>query len=363
MRSCYLYLFCWFHATFFAQQMATMMHDGAQRVFHFYIPSNLQASENVPLFIALHGLTQTGSGLMDLTQFNTIAEAERFIVCYPSGLNNAWNANMNVTVSSTDDKGFIEKLVDYFEANYHTDPSRRYLCGMSNGGFMSHKMVCESTYCFAAIASVSGVMSDTTFNNCNPLHPTAVLQIHGTADPIVPYNGSGSTGCSVPALLTKYQQFYGANPTPVITAMPNNNLTDLSYPELHSYLNGTADIRHVKIYGGGHQWPGINTLVGGAGTINMDFYSPQFIWNFVSTKSCPTAAVPILSEDVQVYLAGSTLHVSGPKHSSTLEVYNLIGQTVFQQEITEEMSISIANWPAGRYFVRVNASHASIVIP
>lgn len=358
-----LLLFCWFQVHFFAQQMATLVHDGSTRIFNFYLPSNLQANESVPLLIALHGLTQTGSGLMDVTQFNTIAEAEHFIVCYPSGLNNAWNANMNVTVSSTDDKGFIEKLVDYFESNYHTDPSRRYLCGMSNGGFMCHKMVCESTYCFAAIASVSGVMSDTTFNNCNPQHPTAVLQIHGTADAIVPYNGSGSTGCSVPALLSKYQQIYGANPSPIITAMPNSNLTDLSYPELHSYLNGSADIRHVKIYGGGHQWPGINTLLGGAGTINMDFYSPQFIWNFVSSKSCPTASVPFLNDDVQISFDGSTLFISGLKPFSNVGVYNLIGQAVFQEEISEQGSISTSNWPAGRYFIRVNEFHCSIVIP
>ncbi len=46
-----------------------------------------------------------------------------------------------------------------------------------------------------------------------------------------------------------------------------------------------------------------------------------------------------------------------------VEVYNLIGQTVFQQEISEEMSISTSNWPAGRYFVRVNELHTSVVIP
>ena len=289
MRSVLFLLIIAFLSAGHAQQMASITHDGTVRVFHYYIPSNLQPNESVPLLIALHGLTQTGSGLMDITQFNAIAESERFIVCYPSGLQNAWNANMNVTVSTADDKGFIEKLVDYFELTYNSNPARRYLCGMSNGGFMSHKMVCESSYCFAAIASVSGVMSDTTYNNCNPQHATPILQIHGTADAIVPYNGGGATGSSVGDMLTKYQQLYGANPTPVITAMPNPNLTDLSYPELHSYVNGAAAIRHVKIYGGGHQWPGINTMLGGAGTINMDFYSPQFIWDFLSNKSCVAA--------------------------------------------------------------------------
>ena len=197
MRSLFLLWALAFVAVGRSQQMATLPHDGAVRIFHYYVPSNLQANESLPLLIALHGLTQTGSGLMDITQFNAIAETERFIVCYPSGLQNAWNANMNVSVSTTDDKGFIEKLVDYFETNYNTNPTRRYLCGMSNGGFMSHKMVCESSYCFAAIASVAGVMSDTTYANCNPLHPTPVLQIHGTADPVVLYSGGPTTKSSI----------------------------------------------------------------------------------------------------------------------------------------------------------------------
>jgi len=346
-----------------SQQMATMMHDGSQRVFHYYIPTTLQPNESVPLLIAMHGLTQTGSGLMDITQYNVIAEAEHFIVCYPSGLNNAWNANMNVTVSTADDKGFIEKLVDYFETNYNTNPSRRYLCGMSNGGFMSHKMVCESSYCFAAIASVSGVMSDTTFNNCNPQHATAILQIHGTADAIVPYNGGGATGSSVQDLLTTYQQFYGANPTPVITAMPNPNLTDLSYPELHSYVNGTAAIRHVKIYGGGHQWPGINTVVGGAGTINMDFYSPQFIWDFLSTKSCGASTLPQRFDGSTVYFNGAELVIENLSNPTNVVVVNLLGQSIFSRFVEQDISIPTLVRPSGRYIVRINHSHTSFVIP
>ncbi len=346
-----------------SQQMASLVHDGSPRIFHFYIPTNLQPNESVPLLIALHGLTQTGSGLMEITQFNAIAEAEHFIVCYPSGLQNAWNANMNVTVSTADDKGFIEKLVDYFETNYNTNPSRRYLCGMSNGGFMSHKMVCESSYCFAAIASVAGVMSDTTFANCNPQHATPILQIHGTADAIVPYNGGGATGSSVQAMLTKYQQFYGANPNPVITAMPNPNLTDLSYPELHSYVNGTAAIRHVKIYGSGHQWPGINTLLGGAGTINMDFYAPQFIWDFLSTKSCAAADIPLITEDIAFFSNGKELVFSRVDTPTEVSVCNLLGQRILFRTLFEPGYISLSSLPTGRYFVRFNESLTSVFIP
>ena len=32
-------------------------------------------------------------------------------------------------------------------------------------------------------------MTPQTYNSCNPLHPTPVLQIHGTNDQVVPYIG------------------------------------------------------------------------------------------------------------------------------------------------------------------------------
>jgi len=363
MRNLLLWLGLFLSLKAQGQQMATIPHGGSMRVFHFYIPTNLQPNESLPLLIALHGLTQTGSGLMDITQFNAIAETERFIVCYPSGLQNAWNANMNVTVSTADDLGFIEQLVDYFELNYHSNPSRRYLCGMSNGGFMSHKMVCESSYCFAAIASVTGVMSDTTFNQCNPLHPTPVLQIHGTADPVVLYNGGPSTGPSVPAMLTKYQQLYGCDPTPVITPMPNPNLTDLSYPELHTYTNGTVDLKHIKIYGGGHQWPGIATVVGGAGNINMDFYSPQFIWNFLSTKSCNVQSVEPSSAVNSYFLSESVIHLAHPETLFSLKVLSMLGQPVVESKPPFPHTVSLSLLPTGRYFLQLNERTYSIFLP
>ena len=40
---------------------------------------------------------------MDFSGFNEIAEENNFVVCYPDGLNLAWNANMNVSISQADD--------------------------------------------------------------------------------------------------------------------------------------------------------------------------------------------------------------------------------------------------------------------
>lgn len=273
-----------------AQVLDQMTHNGISRNFYYYTPSNWNGTDELPLLIVLHGLTQTASGIMAITDFNVIAEDNNFIVCYPDGINNAWNANMNISVSQADDLGFIEQLATHFQTGFNTNPLRQYLCGFSNGGFMSHKMACESSMCFAGMATVSGGMSDTVYQNCNPSYAPNILHIHGTLDPVVPFGGSITTGVSVDDMLAFWQNNLGCDLTPTFSAMPNPNILDLSYPERYIYSNcspGQLDL--ITIVGGGHQWPGITTFIGGVGTINMDFYSPQIIWDFLDGRECPSS--------------------------------------------------------------------------
>ena len=106
-----LFTFSIFIHLFVAGQSSTSFeHNGISRNFIYYTPTSWTQGESVPLLFVLHGLTQSGAGIMSITDFNTIAEANNFIVCYPDGLNNSWNADMNITVSQADDIGFIEEL-------------------------------------------------------------------------------------------------------------------------------------------------------------------------------------------------------------------------------------------------------------
>ena len=91
--------------TAYCQTTTSINHDGVDRDFVYYTPTTWNSGQQLPLLIVLHGLTQSGSGLMGITDFNDIAEANNFIVCYPDGINNSWNANMNITVSTADDLG------------------------------------------------------------------------------------------------------------------------------------------------------------------------------------------------------------------------------------------------------------------
>jgi polyhydroxybutyrate depolymerase len=281
-----------------AQTTVNITQDGIPRTFKYVTPPGWTTSSSLPVVFLLHALTQDGDQVLGVTDFDVIAQNNNFVLVYPDGINGAWNANMNVSVSQADDLGFLEAMIDWVQLNLNTDPLRQYLCGMSNGGFMSYKLACESRHCFAAVASVSGTMSDTVDFNCIPTNRPYILHIHGTADGVVSYFGSPTTGISVDELTTKWKNYLGCDPTPVYSAMPNPNLVDLSYPEKYTFANcDLGSLVLIKIIGGGHQWPGILTVWGGVGTINMDFYSPQIIWDFFDGKTCPVASLSENTDD------------------------------------------------------------------
>ena len=141
---------------------------------------------------------------MNVTGFNALAEDQGFIVAYPNGVNNGWNTSSPFPGGSTaDDVGYIGALRDTLVAQFSIDTTRIYATGFSAGGYMSHKLGCESPKCFAAIASVSGTINNGDVAGCMPQHTPGVLQIHGTSDFIVSYNGSVFSGLGVQAVLDR----------------------------------------------------------------------------------------------------------------------------------------------------------------
>lgn len=356
MKNLVLYLFLSiFSFKYKCQVLQSFNHNGVDRVYFYYVPSDYSTDQSLPLLLVLHGLTQTGGGVMDITNFNEIAEQEKFIAVYPSGLSNAWNANMNVSVSTADDKGFLEALISYFQQNFNTNPYQQYLCGFSNGAFMSHKMACESDLCFAAIATVSGTMSDTVYANCNPSHKTSVLHIHGTADAVVPYNGGVATGASVEMTLEKWRNYLGCAQGTTTIDLPNTNLFDLSSAQRITYSAcGGQALEHIKVSGGGHQWPGISTWNGGVGTINMDFYSPQIIWEFLASKSCATSGLSEeeLAWEIYPNPANEILVIKTKDNIEKVNVHDYTGKKLLEIiRNNEEVLLDIGGLKNGIYFI------------
>ena len=171
----------------------TIMYDGRMRTFILYVPESYQADVPAPLVLNFHGYTSNNLEQMFYGDFRPIADTAGFLIVHPMGTvdllgNTHWNVGWGS--STVDDVGFTNALLDTLSAEYNINQDRIYSTGMSNGGFMSYRLACELSNRIAAIASVTGAMTINTPSTCSPEHPMPVMEIHGTADSTVPYNGN-----------------------------------------------------------------------------------------------------------------------------------------------------------------------------
>jgi polyhydroxybutyrate depolymerase len=262
----------------------TIIHDGMERSYILYIPDSYTGDIPVPLVLNFHGWTSTAQAQMFYGDFRSIADQEGFLVIHPQGTlfqgNTHWNVGGWTVGSTVDDVGFTSALLDSISEEYNINQERIYSTGMSNGGFMSFLLACQLSNRIAAIASVTGSMTPETYNNSNPLHPTPIMQMHGTSDDLVLYGGTDWSR-SIDDVLSYWVDYNDCDTTPIITALPDLDPNDGSTVEHYVFDNGNNGVKveHFKITGGGHTWPG--NLYGGAGT-NYDINASDEIWNFFS---------------------------------------------------------------------------------
>ncbi|MBT3622094.1 MAG: prolyl oligopeptidase family serine peptidase [Flavobacteriales bacterium] len=246
-----------------------------------YVPASYSPGNDLPLVLNFHVYTSNAWQQAFYSNFNTVADAEGFIIVYPDGtLDNQGTTHWNVGWggSTVDDIGFTSALIDSISAEYSINQDRVYSTGMSNGGFMSYQLACELSDRIAAIASVTGSMNLGWFNSCNPNHPMPVMEIHGTLDPTVSYNASSFTE-SIPDILDFWANFNNCNSTPIISNVPDIITTDGCTAEHQIWENGDngATVEHYKIIDGEHTWPGALAI---AGVTNQDINASEKILEF-----------------------------------------------------------------------------------
>lgn len=162
-----------------------------------YVPARYDGQTPWPLILALHGYSGDAAGMENYYPFRALAESRGFLLCYPEGTVNGgglrfWNATEACCGAGVDDSAYLRGVIEEVGRNFSVDRKRIYVTGLSNGGFMSHRMACDHADLIAAIASQAGV----TFMNPadhRPSQPVNILHIHGTADDVVPYGG-GTVG-------------------------------------------------------------------------------------------------------------------------------------------------------------------------
>jgi polyhydroxybutyrate depolymerase len=268
----------------FAQETIehTITHDGLEREYVLYVPESYTGQDSVPLLFNFHGMGGTAYEQMEWGDFRSIADSAAFLIAHPQGTGNNgmtfWNIGQDTT--AVDDIGFTEAMIDSISAEYNINLDRVYATGKSMGGFFSIHLAGQLSEKIAAIASVSGTMTQDMYNNMSPVHPTPFLQIHGTDDLLVPYNGN-PIYLSVADVLDYWIEYNNCNTTPVVTPLPDIDPGDGSTVEHWVYDEGDneVNVEHFKVLGGGHSWPGSDDPYPGT---NFDIDASEEIWNFFS---------------------------------------------------------------------------------
>ncbi len=170
--------------------------DLGARPFLLTVPDGVGPGEPRPLVVGLHGWG--GSGAKVAAQLGLAAAAERhgLLLALPEGTVDStgrrfWNASpacCNLDGRSVDDVAYLADVVAAVSEEQAVDPDRVYAVGLSNGGFMAHRLACERADLVTAVVSVAGART-TEPEACTPSQGVSVLQVHGTADAVIRYDG------------------------------------------------------------------------------------------------------------------------------------------------------------------------------
>ena len=343
----------------------SILVDSVQRQFILYVPAAYDGTTSVPLVFSFHGLGGNAQGQMQDHDFRSVADTAGFIVAHPlgepvAGPARGWNFGNN---SLPDDVLFTSEMIDTIAADFNINLDRVYACGMSFGGFFSVFLAGQLSDKIAAIASVAGtVLNNVPDSLISPIRPIAFLEIHGTDDNNVPYNGNQAAK-SVQYVLDLFVNHNNCDTSPSIAPLPNINPNDGSTVERYIYANGDngTTVEHLKIDGGRHTWPDENTNAQG---VNRDINGCVEIWKFFSKFDMNGAIAPPVStksihdfSKIAVYPnpAQEYINIEIKNHRKDLKIYNYLGQ-VFNLPTNffdEKIQIDISSIPAGIYVISV----------
>jgi polyhydroxybutyrate depolymerase len=268
----------------------TVDSGGVERCYYLYVPPGYEASEPAPLVLSYHGFLSNPESHALITGWHQLAERDGFVLVYPQGMGypQRWNAGATWGDEGVDDVQFFRDMVEDVSAMLAIDQARIYVNGFSNGGGMSVRIGCEAADLVTAIGSVGGAVVG--MDDCEPSRPVPAMAFHGTADPIVYYEGGDMRGMmlSQAAEVTNAPTYFlgvedwvhlwaegnGCASEPV--ALPaQGDVRGIEYVD----CDQDAAVILYTIEGGGHQWPG-GWPIPLIGHTSTDIDATEELWSF-----------------------------------------------------------------------------------
>lgn len=252
----------------------TIQHGGLDRTFELHLPPGYDPTAPTPLVMNFHGLGSNPNEQKLFTTMNGTADTDGFAVVYPAGIANSWNAGElccgQAQSQNIDDVGFVRAMVEHLASQACIDLKRVYSTGMSNGGFLSHRLACEASDLVAAVAPVAGTLSVP----CDLTRPVPIIQFYGTADTLVDYDAL------VPSTNARWVELDGCDATPEVTYRQGTVTC-----ETYGGCDQDVTVTLCTAEGMGHCWPGQSYCPFGEST--TDIVANDAMWALFQQHALP----------------------------------------------------------------------------
>ena len=275
----------------------TLTVAGATRWYLISTPTEVSGDRPMPLVLDFHGLGE-GAQLEAVTsQFSPLGQKDGFITVFPEATGSPVDWDTSADSRSNHDLVFVSELLDQVEATECVDETRIYATGFSDGAIMTSLLACEMSNRIAAFAPVSGVVLP---NPCAASRRVPILTFHGTADPILYFNGGvGSAllrhlfdkgpapsikvppaklnGPGYPATVAAWAKRNGCGAMPVDTRVSSDVIH-----RVYKCPPGTA-VEFYIVIGAGHAWPGSKfsqEIAAVTGPTTFQINATTIIWAF-----------------------------------------------------------------------------------
>lgn len=277
---------------------STLDVDGRSRTYRLFVPDDIDAGDNVPLVLGLHGGLGTGDQFATSTDFDSIATENKFIAVYPDGAAlkperlrreiQTWNAGLccgPAVTEQVDDVAFLAKLIDTLAATLPIDSDKVAMIGHSNGAMMTWRFACERSDKIAAGVMVAGALEVERLASCTPDDGVDLLNIHGNADANVPPAGGKGQGV---AGVEFRSQADSLDAWTLAAHCDAPGKVDVSGALSRQTWGGCQDdtiTENLVVAGAEHPWPGAAATGRAealAGTPSQDLDASQEAWDFIA---------------------------------------------------------------------------------
>jgi polyhydroxybutyrate depolymerase len=284
------------HANFEAERAllraGDIIHGDVARSYLIYVPPGARAAGRpLPLVMVFHEAFSTAKSIAAQSKFHHLAKRENFIVVYPNGAGQRWDAPAG-TPFAGDDIHFLTELVDKIDREYApVDRARIFAAGLSNGGAMSLRLACEMPRLVAGVAVVAATMPAAIRDACPQGGSVSVILIDGTADRVTHYDGGilsvasfpGYTMLSAEASASFFAHAGHCAARPAVQDLPQRVTADDTSVSVIRYPDcAHAKVELWRVNGGGHSWPGGPRVFPSfiSGTISQQIDATEVIWRF-----------------------------------------------------------------------------------